>query len=179
MDQSAGPPKSSDIEGEFAIRRYSEKLESANSFNEIFDLVKSSVEAVLHIHRAGLTLVLSELPNYIGAYHVVGSNMIVMNRPMLKAIEKIAKDRVEYNSFIFTILAHEYLHSLGYMDEGMVRPLDKMVCKKVFGENHPATKMAMGDLFKIYPQLQFVPHNPRRDFEVITEFDKSSMSYIG
>jgi hypothetical protein len=183
MDQSGGSPKSPDLNDEkvdeVITKRYAEKLKSATTFNEIFDLVKSAVEAVLHLHRAGLTLILSELPNYIGAYHIVGSNVIVMNRPMLNAVEKIAKNKEESNSFVFTILTHEYLHSLGYMQERVVRPLDRLVCKKIFGEDHPATLMAMGDLFRIYPQLQFVPHNPKRDFEVIREFDKSSMSYIG
>ena len=31
------------------------------------------------MHRAGLTLVLQELPTNLGAYHVLGSNIIIIN----------------------------------------------------------------------------------------------------
>ncbi|MFQ6012006.1 MAG: hypothetical protein ACE5KG_07520, partial [Nitrososphaerales archaeon] len=90
------------------------RLAHAKNFNEVFDIVKTSVEQVLSIHRAGLTLVLAELPNGLGAYHVSGSNIIVLNRSILDAVRSVARSEEELNSFIFSILTHEYLHSLGY-----------------------------------------------------------------
>jgi hypothetical protein len=72
---------------------------------------------VLKERRGGLMLYLANLPPQIGALHQVGSNSIVLNRLVLKAIESLAKSRRELNSFIYTILLHEYLHSLGYIDE--------------------------------------------------------------
>ena len=156
------------------------KLEGCRDFNEVFELVKHLVERSLGKHRAGLTLVLAELPNYVGAYHVMGSNLIVMNRMLLDAMKAITKSKAELNSFIFSILTHEYLHSIGYTDEREVRLLVRRVSIENFGESHETVKMAMGDLFGLYPQLRGLGLGRiGEDFTVIKKFDESSMPYIG
>ncbi len=127
-----------------------------------------------------MTLVLAELPNYVGAYHIMGSNIIVMNETILNAVKVLAKSKAELNSFIFSILAHEYLHSIGYTDERDVRPLVTKISTENFGENHQTVKLAVGDLFTLYPQLRSLGiGRTGRDFTTIKEFDKSSMPYIG
>src|SRR3972149_4732065 len=136
------------------MQEFTLRLENCRDFNEVFELVKYTVERSLGKHRAGLTLVLAELPNYVGAYHIMGSNLIVMNRVLLDAIKAITKSKAELNSFIFSILAHEYLHSIGYVDERDVRLLVRRVSIENFGESHDTVKMAMGDLFALYPQLR-------------------------
>lgn len=156
------------------------KLKNCKDFNEVFELVKHVVEKSLGKHRAGLTLVLAELPNYMGAYHIMGSNLIVMNKILLDAMKAITKSKAELNSFIFSILAHEYLHSIGYTDERDVKLLVRMVSIENFGESHETVKMAMGDLFGLYPQLKVLgPGRTGEDFTVIKKFDESSMPYIG
>ncbi len=142
--------------------------------------MKTSVEQVLRLHRAGLTLVLAALPNGLGAYHVAGSNIIVLNRSILGAVKSIARSDEELNSFIYSILTHEYLHSLGYMEESQVRPLVRRISQESLGPDHPSVTMASGDLFNLYPQLRALGEGKTgEDFEIIKEFDRSSMPYIG
>lgn len=151
-----------------------------NGFDHVFELVKKAVQSSLGIRRAGLTLVLQEIPNYIGAYHIIGSNIIVLNRTLLKAVESLAQSKEELNSYIFTVLAHEYLHSLGYTDEAEVRKLVRKISVENFGEAHHTTKMALGDFTNLYPQLRSLgPGKASEAFEVVKDFDKSSMPYIG
>lgn len=122
---------------------------------------------------------LAELPNTIGAYHITGSNLIVANRTILNNI-KLSSSTEEFNSFVFMILAHEYLHSLGEMDEGRVRLLVKRVCTEFFGPDHTSVKMADGNFLEQYPALKLLGKGRfGSDFEVVREFDKSSMPYIG
>ena len=68
-------------------------------------------------HRAGLTLYLAELPTNVGAFYPVGSNVIVMNKELLKVVDESPKSKRVKTSFVYSILLHEYLHSLGYLNE--------------------------------------------------------------
>src|SRR5437764_12288437 len=95
---------------------FHEKILKLKDFNDAFELVKSAVETKFNMHRAGLSLILQSLPSRIGAYHILGSNMIVVNRIVLGII----RDRNtigEYNSYLFMVLTDQYLHSLGVVDE--------------------------------------------------------------
>lgn len=156
------------------------RLETSDSFDEVFDIVKRTVEKTLAMHRAGLTLVLAELPNFIGAYHIMGSNLIVMNKTILELVKARAKSKAELNAFVYSILTHEYLHSLGVYDEGRVRELLNRVSVDNFGVGHLTVEMASGNLAEIYPELKYLGRGRSgEDFEVVHDFDKSSMSYIG
>ena len=81
-----------------------------------FELVKMAVNEKFKMHRAGLSLILQGLPTNLGAYHVLGSNMIIINRRILDIIRK-RKSHEEYNSYLFMVPAHEYLHSFGVVKE--------------------------------------------------------------
>jgi hypothetical protein len=156
------------------------RLANAASFDEVFEIVKATVEKTLEMHRAGLTLVLAELPNYIGAYHVVGSNLIVMNKTILDLVKTRAKSTEELNAFVYTILMHEYLHSLGVYDEGRVRRLVRRVAADNFGPDHVATQLSSGNLSELYPELRLLGGGRvGDDFEIIRDFDRSSFPYIG
>lgn len=162
------------------MNELAERLARNLSFDEIFELVKKTVEKSLRKHRAGLTLVLNELPNAIGAYHEVGSNLIVMNRTILDAVAALGKTKEELNGFIFSILLHEYLHSLGYLDETEVRKLVYHIVEENLGRDHVATRMAGLGIVEIYPELRYLGEGAvGQKPEIIKNFDKSSMSYIG
>ncbi|MCX8191183.1 MAG: hypothetical protein N3F06_00055 [Nitrososphaerales archaeon] len=155
------------------------KLENSKSFDEVFDIVKSVVDRSMNMHRAGLSLVLGELPNYIGAYHVMGSNFIVLNHTLLDAVKALARSRLELNSFIFSILLHEYLHSLGFVNEAQVRSIVAKLCEEHFGPEHLVTKFSRNDLFKLYPELKHLGLGRwGSEFKIVKEFDRSSMPYI-
>src|SRR5215212_3549700 len=67
---------------------YRHKILHLSDFNEAFELVKSTVEARYKMHRAGLSLILQEMPTNLGAYHVLGSNLIIANKRILDIIKK-------------------------------------------------------------------------------------------
>jgi hypothetical protein len=157
----------------------SRTLSSAEGFDEIFEMVKSATESRLGMHRAGLTLVLGDIPNSVGAYHEMGSNAIVMNRNLLRIVEKLAGDRGQLNSYVFMILLHEYLHTLGYTSDQKVRNLSKQIADDYLGEKHVVSEMAVRPLDAFFPELsKFVSFRDNRDFETISKFDTSSTSYI-
>jgi len=118
-------------------------LSSSEGFDPIFEMVKTATERTLGRHRAGLTLVLGDIPNDVGAYHQMGSNTIVMNRNLLRIVEKLSRTRSKRNSYVFMILLHEYLHSLGFTSDRQVRSLGKQISDEFLGRRHMASEMAV------------------------------------
>lgn len=142
-------------------------------------MVKAATESSLGIHRAGLTLVLGDIPNNVGAYHQIGSNAIVMNRNLLRIVEKLSKSRARKNSYVFMILLHEYLHSLGYTNDRQVRRLGREISNEFFGRGHPAAEMATRPLDAFFPELgRYAAFRDRGEYETVRRFDSSSTPYI-
>jgi len=157
---------------------YQSKLLSIKNFNDAFELVKSAVDFKFKMHRAGLSLVLQVLPTQLGAYHVLGSNMIIMNKRILDII-KSKKSLLEYNAYLFMVLCHEYLHSFGIVDENQVRKMTLDLCYSLLGKEHPASLMAQYQPWKIFPELQLYHSSTiEKTYEIIKNFDRSSHSYI-
>jgi hypothetical protein len=159
--------------------QFRKKIANLKNFDETFELVKSVVLQKFGMHRTGLSLVLQMMPSNLGAYHMLGSNTIVMNSYLLAAVRKVAGSTEEYNSYMFMVLTHEYLHSLGIVDENTVRQMTFELCKWMLGEDYSATRMAKEDPSMIYPELRSMeqPHFSR-DFQVVKNFDKANQSYI-
>ena len=158
---------------------YRNKILHLSDFNEAFELVKSTVEARYKMHRAGLSLILQAMPTNLGAYHVLGSNLIIANKRILDIIKKY-KSNEEYNSYLFMILVHEYLHSFGIIDELQVRKMTYSLIASLVGEDHMATSMARYQPWNLFPELNLFHNNSfEQKFEVIRNFDKTTQSYIG
>jgi hypothetical protein len=125
---------------------------------DVFELVKKSVKRFLSRHRAGLMLGLADLGMrrgyFLGAFHLVGSNIIVMNRTPLEVASKNT-NKTTYNAYCFHLLLHEYLHSLGYIDEGEVKELAQEVCMLALGKTHPATVMAERGVATYFPKVTY------------------------
>jgi hypothetical protein len=157
----------------------SHTLESNADYDAVFRVVRGAVHRVLGIERPGLGLGLSNLPPYVGAYWQVTGNLIVLNEGLVQAMRSNASSPLELNSFLYVILAHEYLHSLGYIDETSVRKVTAYVTRTAFGAEHPATRMAEGDLWKLYPFLAYAPNGDGRRLKVVSRFDlASTQNYI-
>jgi hypothetical protein len=155
------------------------KIANSIDFNEVFDLVKSNVLKKFDLHRAGLSLTLQVMPSNLGAYHILGSNIIVLNKFVLSIIKQSSKTSEEYNSYLYMVLVHEYLHTFGITDENAVRQMTYDLCRSIFGESHISTLMAKDDPSRIFPQLKNITnHTFYNQFEVIENFDKASISYI-
>jgi len=154
-------------------------LSSADGFDKIFEMVKVATERSTGMHRAGLTLVLGDIPNDVGAYHEMGSNAIVMNRNILRIVEKLSRTRSRRNAYVFMILLHEYLHSLGYTSDRQVRALGRKISDQYLGRRHLAGEMAVRPLDQFFPDLsKLSAFRDRGEYQTVSRFDSSSTSYI-
>ena len=164
---------------------FSDRLDDCGSLSDVFELVKQSVKRFLNRQRAGLMLGLADLGMrkgyFIGAFHPVSSNIIVMNkRPLDLALR--TTDKKVFNAYCFHLLLHEYLHSLGYINEGDVKKLTHEVCELAFGRGHPATVMAERGVAAYFPKVRYfdlesqAPEN--LEIELVRDFDRSSVTYI-
>jgi hypothetical protein len=152
------------------------QLDHELDYDRIFRVVRSAVRFALQIERPGLGLGLSDLPPSLGAYWQVTGNLIVMNEGLVRTMRANASSVREFNSFVYVILAHEYLHALGYLDEREVRRVTAYVTRTAFGDEHPATRMAEGDLWQMFPFLRYAPWGDGRRLRVVTNFDLDTTS---
>jgi hypothetical protein len=161
------------------ISENARRLSSSQSFDELFELVKRAVETVLGVHRAGLSLVLGDIPNSVGAYHEMGSNAIVMNRNLVKVVWRSTRSRPRRNSYAFMILLHEYLHTLGFTDDAQVRQISRQISDAFLGPGHIVAEMAVRPLDAFFPKLgAYSMFRDKMQFETVRKFDSSSTPYI-
>ena len=166
------------------MHHYKKRLEQAENVSEVFELVKDSVLESIGDSRAGLDLGLMELGNqsgnWLGAFYPVGSNIIVMNKTPLRRIMETEPELMK--PYLFHVLLHEYLHSLGFVDERSCRILTFNICRKVLGK-HAATEMSK-DIRQFMPYIAYPGGAPQLDhdvnnIEVVENFDRESDVYIG
>ncbi len=171
------------IENTKKMINFHARLENAKTLADIFEVVKDAVWASRRTSRGGLMLGLANLGNhpqgFLGAFYPVGTNVIVMNKIPL---ERIKETRPElYKPYIFHVLLHEYMHTLGYLGEGGVRQMVIEITRNVFGEEHLATRIALDTthFFKnlVYPDAAWQPDEMK--MELVEGFDRGSASYIG
>ncbi|MGI0131861.1 MAG: hypothetical protein ACREDK_02005 [Thermoplasmata archaeon] len=173
------PSRGAGPTGPDAPFRLAHLLDAPASYDAVFRVVRGAVLHVLGIERPGLGLALSNLPPSLGAYWQVTGNLIVMNEGLARTMRAHSGSDIEYNSFVYVILAHEYLHALGYLDERSVREVTAQVTRAAFGTAHPATRMAEGDLWRMYPFLAFAPQGDGRRLRIVPDFDlATTSSYI-
>jgi hypothetical protein len=166
---SLAPPPEAPLLGELGHR-----LERPAGYDDVFGVVREVVHRVLGRERPGLGLALSNLPPQLGAYWPVTGNLIVLNEGLVAAMRASARSPLELNSFVYVILAHEYLHSLGYLDEASVRRVTARVTRAAFGPEHLATRMAEGDLWRMYPFLADAPPGDGRRLRIVPGFDRAA-----
>lgn len=157
---------------------FQERLDECKDYGDIFELVKGAVRNAIGRQRSGLMLYLGDLPLRVGAFHGLGSNGIVINRRLVDLVSKSAESITETNSFIFTLLLHEYLHSLGYVNERDVRRLVYKITREILGRDHPATIMALRPPLPRIPPSEMQPGNRDLGLELVKDFDRSSQPYI-
>ncbi len=151
------------------------ELEKARGYGDIFSLVKKAVKRSLGAHRVGLMLYLGNLPMKVGAFHPMGTNDIVLNRRLISAA---AKTEPKWKAYVFSILLHEYIHSLGYVDERQVRGLTYRVCLENYGSDHPVTEAAFrGPWVNLSPEA-FEAMGEELELERVRDFERIDSGYI-
>jgi len=151
-------------------------LDSCENFSCIFEIVQHCVNKFLGMKRSGLSLGITDLPLHIGGFHALSSNVIVLNRKIINAINQYDKKSV--NAYIFHVLLHEYLHTLGMIDEEKVGVITYLISKQFLGEIHPSTLIAKYGISYIFPKLSIDPQT-NRSITIIEDFDSNDLSYIG
>lgn len=149
-------------------------------FIHIFEEVKDLVRQKEQRSRAGLMLGLQELGSnlngFIGAYFPVSSNIIVINKtPLRRLIDTNPKLIKPYG---FHLLLHEYIHSLGFLDEQITRQKTYEITRSYYGDQHVATQLCT-NIKKFFPNLVYpvygwTPKNNIQSIEIIQGFDKSN-----
>ena len=161
---------------------YGSRLDEAKSLADIFEVVKSLVLNSTGKCRGGLMLGMANLGNhpqgFFGGFFTVGSNVIVLNKIPLQRIKETRPDL--YKPYVFHVLLHEYIHSLGHLDESQVRAMVYQISRDALGEEHLATQIAAGteSFMKhlVYPDIAWRPEDS--GLELVPDFDRSSVSYI-
>ncbi len=166
------------------IKFFEKEFENANSFVDLFELIKGLVKKSVGRERSGLMLGFAELgihPNgFVGGFHPVGSNFIVMNKTAARMIREMKPEF--YKAYCFHILLHEYLHTLGFLDELNTRVVAHLVTKEAFGETHPVALVSsqFNEMLKdISLDFQPIRSYDRGKIEIVGDFDTSSTNYIG
>ncbi len=162
----------------YGLTKVVEEVEGAPDFESIFRIVKRIVEEKIGIRRAGLMLVIADAPPGILAFHEVGSNSIVLNRRHLEQWIH-GRSRAELNSYIFVILLHEYLHSLGILDEREVRRLVRTIVGEYFDSTHIAVRIASDDPLLGREMIHGLNLGRAREPFIVKKFDTDNLSYIG
>jgi len=158
---------------------FAKGLQESESFAEIFNLVKKAVEGAIDRRREGLMIALQYLPEGLGAYYGVGSNLIVMNKALLEKVRCVYDEKAS-KAYIFSVLMHEYLHSLGFMDEGLVQDLCYQICRMALGESHLATKISKHGIGAFIPEsARRIKIREREEIEIVDSFEMESITYIG
>jgi hypothetical protein len=162
--------------------KYKTLLENAITLPDIFEVVKNAVWVTIGRSRAGLMLGMADLGNqpqgFFGAFFTVGSNVIIMNKIPLYRIKETRPEL--YKPYAFHVLLHEYLHSLGYLDENYVHQEAYEISFELFGKDHLTTKIAENTQRYFpnltYPDMSWQPEE--LNIELVENFDRSSVNYI-
>jgi len=153
---------------------------------KIFAKVKKDVKGVYGRHRAGLSLGLVEMGmnrgGFIGGMHFYPGTDIVMNVTPLKIILKEQPFEIVW-AYTYHILLHEYVHSLGILNEKQCRIITLNISEEIFMDsNHPAIILAKSGIGTYFPNINLIyaPPDLKPDgipIEYVYEFDRESYDY--
>jgi len=154
---------------------------------EIFEKVKNDVRKITGRHRAGLSLRLAEMGRFrggfIGGMHFYPGTEIIMNLSPLKVMFKKNKEYEIIWAYTYHILLHEYIHSLGIIDENACQTNTRYISEQIFkNKNHWALKIAKYGIGVAFPELNIkiddhAWHLEGTPIEYVDGFDRESQSY--
>ena len=162
---------------------YEKELKKAKTFADIFEIVKEMVREFLGAEQTGLLVGVTDLGahsrGFIGAFYSLNANMIIINKKPLARILQTSPSI--YNYYLFHVMLHEYIHSIGSYDEAQTRPLVHEVSHHYFGEGHIVTQLA-SNIEKFIPNLTYPVQGfqPPQDIniEFVRGIDKKNTNYI-
>jgi hypothetical protein len=105
-----------------------------------------------------------------------------MNKTPLKIILEEQPKEIVW-AYTYHILLHEYIHSLGVIDEQQCREITRRISEKIFKKSdHPAIILAKRGIGTYFPDLHLIyaPPDLKPDgipIEHIYDFDQESYDY--
>jgi len=157
-----------------SVDKFRNSLETAESYGEVWQIVKDTVEFSLGKRRGSIMLFLDDLPMQLGAYHPLGTNNIVLNRGLVEIVEASMSAKRVVNSLVYNLLLHEYLHALGELSETEVRTRVVEVARSCFGEKHIATVIARKTPWVLLQNIPLQSINaPKRVMQIVKDFEKT------
>jgi hypothetical protein len=155
--------------------KFQKELETATSYAEVWQIVKTTAEFALNRRGGSMMLFLDDLPFQLGAYHPVGTNNIVLNRALVEILEAQEKNKRVVNALIYNLLLHEYMHAMGEYSEDETRRLVVTVAGKCFGEKHLVTTAARKSPWILLKDIPASALNaPKRVMEIVKDFEATS-----
>lgn len=159
-----------------------EQIINSRNFSELFEEVKRIVHEFTGMEQAGLMVGVADLGmaanGFVGAFYSLPANTIVINKRPLKSLLNKNPDIFKY--YLFHVLLHEYVHSIGVYDETMARRLVFEISKEKFGEDHILTELSSNmEKFVpnfIYPGADFNP--AVFDLQYLPGVDRKNTDYI-
>ena len=154
--------------------RFGARLDSAQNYAEVWQIVKDTVEYAQAKRRDSMMLFLDDLPLQLGAYYPVGTNNIVLNRALVDIVEQSISSKPTVNALTYNLLLHEYLHALGDLSEAGVRKEVVLIAEKCFGKEHIATVVARKSPWVLLKDIPLGPFMaPKRVMEIVKNFEKT------
>ena len=162
---------------------YEKKLKNAKTIADIFEIVKLMTREYLGVEQAGLLIGVTDLGShaqgFVGAFYSLYANTIIINkRPLARILQT---NPPLYNYYLFHVMLHEYIHSIGSFDEGQARQLVYEISSHYFGNNHLITQLAT-NIQSFMPNLTYPASGfqPPADIniEFITGIDRKNTNYI-
>ena len=163
---------------------HEKKIENAKTIADIFEIVKGIVLEYLGMEQAGLMVGITDLgafdKGFIGAFYSLNSNMIIINkRPLARILQT---NPSLYKNYLFHVILHEYVHSIGSYDETQTRQLVHEISEHYLGQEHLITQLA-SDIERFIPNLAYPAKGfqPPQDIniEFVKGIDRKNTSYIG
>lgn len=125
-----------------------------DDFSELFRHIRKTIKYYLNKTRPGIMLGLLELGfnhgNFIGGFHLGGTNEIYLNKSSLRILKQ-ETDSEKYKAYIYFVLFHEYIHAIGYHNEDKTRRITKDLIIEIFGTNHVLGMLAIHGLAYFFP----------------------------
>ncbi|MHA1989464.1 MAG: hypothetical protein ACW981_02635 [Candidatus Hodarchaeales archaeon] len=125
-----------------------------DNISEIFRLVRTTTWLYMRKTRPGIMLGLVELGfdrgNFIGGLHYSGTNEIYLNKSALRVMKE-ESDSDKYKAYLYFVLLHEYIHSVGFHDEALTRKITKEIIITIFGDTHILGNLALKGLNFYFP----------------------------
>ncbi len=162
---------------------YEKELEKAKTIADIFELAKEVVRDFIGLEQAGLIVGVADLGDhsngFVGAFYSPHANMIIINkRPLARIVQK---NPSLYKYYLFHIVLHEYIHSIGSYDEAATRALVLEISNHYFGADHTVTELSHS-MEKLVPLVSFpnaVQEPKDINIEFVSGIDRKNTNYIG